>query len=63
LLKPINAEQDLERLRVGLHILVREGSIRRDLEEIAQIKDNGIGLRRLVLSTDGVEPRDLIEKG
>jgi adenine deaminase len=61
--EPINAEQVLERLRLGLHILVREGSIRRDLAEIAKIKDNGIDLRRLILSTDGVEPRDLIEKG
>jgi adenine deaminase len=61
--EPINAEQVLERLRVGLHILVREGSIRRDLEEIARIKDSGIDLRRLVLSTDGIEPLDLIEKG
>jgi adenine deaminase len=61
--EPINADQVLERLRAGLHILVREGSIRRDLEEISRIKDRGIDLRRLVLSTDGVEPRDLIEKG
>ena len=61
--EPINAEQVLDRLRAGLHILVREGSIRRDLEEISRIKDRGIDLRRLVLSTDGVEPRDLLEKG
>jgi adenine deaminase len=61
--EPINADQVLERLRAGLHILVREGSIRRDLEEISKIKDRGIDLRRLVLSTDGVEPRDLIDKG
>jgi adenine deaminase len=61
--EPINAAQVLERLRLGLHILVREGSIRRDLEEIAKIKNNGIDLRRLILSTDGVEPRDLIQKG
>ena len=61
--EPINAEQVLERLRLGLHILVREGSIRRDLEEIAKIKDIGIDLRRLILSTDGIEPRDLLEKG
>lgn len=61
--EPINAEQVLERLRVGLHILIREGSIRRDLAEIAKIKDRGIDLRRLILSTDGIEPRDLIEKG
>jgi adenine deaminase len=61
--EPINAAQVLERLRMGLHIMVREGSIRRDLAEIAKIKDTGIDLRRLILSTDGVEPRDLIEKG
>jgi len=61
--EPINAKQVLERLRLGLHIMVREGSIRRDLQEIAKIKDDGIDLRRLILSTDGVEPRDLIEKG
>jgi adenine deaminase len=61
--EPINAAQVLERLRMGLHIMVREGSIRRDLAEIAKIKDTGIDLRRLILSTDGVEPRDLIGKG
>jgi adenine deaminase len=61
--EPINAGQVLDRLRMGLHIMVREGSIRRDLEEIAKIKDSGIDLRRLILSTDGVAPEDLIEKG
>jgi adenine deaminase len=61
--EPINADQVLERLRMGLHIMIREGSIRRDLEEIAKIKDSGIDLRRLTLSTDGITPEDLIEKG
>jgi adenine deaminase len=61
--EPIDAAQVLERLRLGLHIMVREGSIRRDLEEISKIKDTGIDLRRLILSTDGVDPEDLIEKG
>ena len=61
--EPINADQVLDRLRLGLHILVREGSVRRDLEEISKIKDAGIDLRRLILSTDGVAPRDLLEKG
>lgn len=61
--EPINARQVLDRLRLGLHILVREGSIRRDLDEIVKIKDENIDLRRLILSTDGIEPRDLMEKG
>ena len=61
--EPINADQVLERLRLGLHIMIREGSIRRDLAEIAKIKDSGIDLRRLILSTDGVTPEDLLAKG
>jgi adenine deaminase len=59
----INAEQVLSRLRMGLHIMIREGSIRRDLDEITAIKASGIDLRRLILVTDGVSSSDLIEKG
>jgi adenine deaminase len=61
--EPINAEQVLARLRMGLHIMIREGSIRRDLEDIAIIKEHGIDMRRLILATDGASPSDLLEKG
>jgi adenine deaminase len=43
--------------------MIREGSIRRDLEQIAAIKAHGIDTRRLILTTDGIAPRDLLEKG
>jgi len=61
--EPITAEEVLERIRLGLYVMIREGSIRRDLEEISKIKNSGVNLRRLILVTDGVEPVDLIEKG
>jgi adenine deaminase len=61
--EPINAEEALERLRLGLHVMIREGSVRRDLEAISKIKDSGVDLRRLILVSDGLEPKDLIEKG
>ncbi len=61
--EPIKADEVLERLRLGLYVMIREGSIRRDLEEISKIKDFGVDLRRLVLVSDGVEPEDLLEKG
>lgn len=61
--EPITADEVLERLRLGIHVMIREGSIRRDLEAIAAIKDAGIDTRRLILVTDGLSPRDLIEKG
>lgn len=61
--EPINAKEVLERVRLGLYVMIREGSIRRDLEVISEIKDFGIDSRRLILATDGIEPRDLLEKG
>lgn len=61
--EPIQADEVLERLRLGIYVMIREGSIRRDLEAIAKIKDDGIDLRRLILVTDGVEPGDLLANG
>ena len=59
----INAEQVLERLRLGLHVMIREGAVRRDLKEAAKIRKCGIDLRRLVLVSDSLSPADLIENG
>ena len=61
--EPVDAEEVLERLRLGMHVMVREGSIRRDLAPISRIKDAGVDLRRLILVTDGIAPEDLLEKG
>lgn len=61
--EPTTAADALERLRLGLHVMLREGSIRRDLDALASIKDAGIDPRRLILVTDGLSPLDLIEKG
>ncbi len=61
--EPIKADEVLERLRLGLYVMIREGSIRRDLEEISKIRDFAIDLRRLILVSDGVEPEDLLKNG
>ena len=61
--EPIDDKQVLAGLRMGLHIMIREGSIRRDLDVIAKIKDRGIDSRRLVLVPDGIIPEELLEKG
>jgi adenine deaminase len=61
--EPINAEEVLERLRLGLFVMAREGSIRRDLASISQIKEADIDLRRLILATDGISPVDLLKDG
>ncbi len=61
--EPINSEEVLERLRLGMHVMIREGSIRRDLAPISRIKDARVDFRRLILVTDGIGPGDLLEKG
>ena len=61
--EPISAEEVRERLRLGLYVMAREGSIRRELDAVSLIKNMNIDLRRLILVTDGVYPKDLLEKG
>ncbi len=61
--EPIKADEVLQRLRLGMHVMAREGSIRRDLKEIAKISKTDVDLRRLILVTDGIHPGDLLEKG
>ena len=59
----ISAEEVLEKLRLGMHVMIREGSIRKELEAVAKIKDMPLDLRRLTLVSDGGDPRDLTKKG
>ncbi len=61
--EPINADQVLERLRLGIYVLAREGSIRSDLEAIAPIKDMGVDLRHLCFASDSITPKELMENG
>jgi adenine deaminase len=61
--EPINADQVLQRLRLGLHTMIREGAVRKDLEEIANITKQEIDFRRLILVSDTIAPEDLMENG
>ncbi len=61
--EPTKPAETLERLRMGLHVMVREGSIRSDLAALAGLSDAGIDFRRMILVTDGMKPVDLLEKG
>lgn len=61
--EPISAEEVLERLRLGMYVLLREGEIRKDLEAAAKIKDLNVDLHQLALVTDGLALKQLIEEG
>ena len=55
-------DEVLDRLRVGMYILIREGSAAKDLKNIIKVvnKDN---LRRFLFCTDDKHPEDLINEG
>lgn len=61
--EPITEEEVLERLRLGYWVMIREGSIRRELPAVAGIFKKKIDFRRLILSTDGVDPEGFLEEG
>jgi adenine deaminase len=59
----ISMEEVIEKLRLGVYVMIREGSIRRDLEAIAEIRNMPLDFRRMALVSDGVDPRELTENG
>ncbi|MGY5144553.1 MAG: adenine deaminase [Candidatus Nitrosopumilus sp. bin_32a] len=62
--EPINFDQVLERLRLGMWIMIREGSIRRDLKEIIpHVLSHGTYLNRLMFCSDGLDPLDMSKFG
>ena len=62
--EPINFDQVLERLRLGMWIMIREGSIRRDLKEIIpRVLSHGTYLDRLMFCSDGLNPLDISKFG
>ena len=61
--EPIDPRQALDRLRLGLHLMIREGSIRRDLAGVAPVKELTRESRRMTISTDGVTPSWLLNEG
>jgi len=62
--EPINFDQVLERLRLGMWVMIREGSIRRDLKEIIpRVLSHGTYLNRLMFCSDGLDPLDIIKFG
>src|SRR5574338_75328 len=62
--EPIDYDQVMERLRLGMWVMMREGSIRRDLDKIIpSVLSHKTYLDRLMFCTDGVNPKDIAEYG
>jgi adenine deaminase len=61
--EPISEDEVLERLRLGYSVMIREGSVRKELDGVKDIFRKKIDFRRLILATDGVDPEGFLEEG
>jgi len=62
--EPINFDQVVERLRLGMWIMIREGSVRRDLKDIVTlVLSNKTYTDRLMFCSDGLDPADIARFG
>jgi adenine deaminase len=61
--EPITEDEILERLRLGHWVMIREGAIRKELSAIKGVFNKDMDFRRLILSTDGVDPEGFITEG
>ena len=60
----ITAQEALDRIRMGLHVMLRHGSIRDDLPTLAAlIRDYPVDTSRIMLTPDFMNPRDILTKG
>ena len=61
--EPITEAEVIERLRLGCWVMIREGAIRKELEGVKGVFDQRIDFRRLILTTDGMDPQGFLEEG
>lgn len=61
--EPISPEGVRARVREGMHVVSRAGSIRDDVPALATAHAEGVDTLDCSLSTDGAWPRDLLESG
>ncbi|MGQ9546070.1 MAG: adenine deaminase C-terminal domain-containing protein [Dehalococcoidia bacterium] len=51
----IRIQEAVDKLRLGMYVMIREGWIRQDLENLSGIVGSGVDRRRLILVTDGLD--------
>ncbi len=62
--EPISFEDALERLRLGYWTMLRDGSLRQDLEAtLPGLISSRVNLQRLILVTDSMSPDDVENRG
>lgn len=58
-----NLDEALDRLRLGMAVMIREGYVRRELEAISGIAEKEVDLHSAMLVTDLADPEELVSSG
>ena len=58
-----NLDEALDRLRLGMAVMIREGYVRRELEAISGIAKQPVDLHNVMLVTDLADPEELVYSG
>jgi adenine deaminase len=58
-----SVEDVLERLRMGVFVQIRQGTIRKELDALAPMAKMNIDLSHVSIVTDGIDPRDMEKSG
>ncbi len=61
--EPVTSQEIIDRMRLGLELILREGSVRRDFSSIFSKGFKLADYRMVAIATDGVTPVDLINDG
>lgn len=56
-------EEAIEKLRLGIYVMIREGFVRKELKELSGLKDSGVDKRRVMLVSDVFDAVMLCEEG
>ena len=59
----VTAEEALEKLRLGMAVMIREGYVRRELDAVSGIAQKGVDLTNAMIVTDIADPQELVEQG
>ncbi|MHA1590057.1 MAG: adenine deaminase [Candidatus Njordarchaeales archaeon] len=59
----VTPEEALEKLRSGMYLLVREGSLSKNIDILRKVIERGLSLERCIIVTDDRHPDDLLREG
>lgn len=61
--EPITEEEVLSRLRLGYWVMIRQGAVRKELDQVAGVFKRDVDKRRLIISTDSMDPHNFLNEG